>query len=72
MSFFDIRLVVTPVVSHCMSFFDIRQRRTDKTMVKMKNDKRTNNDLERTTEKTKDYLTLSVYFMVADLALSVD
>ena len=41
-------------------------------MVKMKNDKRTNNDLERTTEKTKDYLTLSVYFMVADLALSVD
>jgi hypothetical protein len=50
----------------------MNQRRTDKTMVKMKNDKRTNNDLERTTEKTKDYLTLSVYFMVADLALSVD
>jgi hypothetical protein len=50
----------------------MNQRRTDKTVVKMKNDKRTNNDLERTTEKTKDYLTLSVYFMVADLALSVD
>jgi hypothetical protein len=33
----------------------LNQRRTDKTMVKMKNDKRTNNDLERTTEKTKDY-----------------
>ena len=35
----------------------VKTRRIDNTMAKKQRDKRTNNDLQNTTEKTKDYAT---------------